>query len=113
VSIVEIYNELVHDLLSADGKRQVELQKTGTGFDAPDLTKIGACAHATCWFNQTQLDAKKKYGSWTSAYSWTSMLCVLGAAAARIRRQMHTPNSDQHRSGCLRRCSGDVAGAAL
>ena len=41
-SMVEIYNEVVHDLLSADAKRQVELQKTATGFDIPAITTIGA-----------------------------------------------------------------------
>ena len=41
-SMVEIYNEVVHDLLSADVKRQVELQKTATGFDNPAITTIGA-----------------------------------------------------------------------
>ena len=40
--MVEIYNEVVHDLLSADVKRQVELQKTATGFDIPAITTVGA-----------------------------------------------------------------------
>lgn len=41
---MEIYNEVVHDLLSKDVKRQVELQKTATGFDMPSITAVGACA---------------------------------------------------------------------
>ena len=41
-SMVEIYNEVVHDLLSADVKRQVELQKTATGFEIPTITTVGA-----------------------------------------------------------------------
>ena len=46
-NIVEIYNEVVHDLLSKDVKRQVELQKTATGFDMPSITEVGAfAAHA-------------------------------------------------------------------
>jgi len=40
--MVEIYNEVVHDLLSDDAKRQVELQKTASGFDIPAITTIGA-----------------------------------------------------------------------
>ena len=40
--MVEIYNEVVHDLLSTDVKRQVELQKTATGFDIPSITTVGA-----------------------------------------------------------------------
>ena len=41
-SIVEIYNEVVHDLLSRDVKRQVELQKTAGGFEIPSITTVGA-----------------------------------------------------------------------
>lgn len=41
-SIVEIYNEVVHDLLFEEGKREMELQKTATGFDVVGLTEIGA-----------------------------------------------------------------------
>ena len=43
-SMVEIYNEVVHDLLSMDVKRQVELQKTATGFDIPTITTVGTRA---------------------------------------------------------------------
>lgn len=41
-SIVEIYNEVVHDLLSRDVKRQLELQKTAGGFEIPSITTVGA-----------------------------------------------------------------------
>lgn len=42
VSIVEIYNEMVHDLLADQGKADPELQKGPTGFTIPDLTQTGA-----------------------------------------------------------------------
>ncbi len=41
VSIVEIYNEMVHDLLADAGKADPELQKGPTGFTIPDLTQSG------------------------------------------------------------------------
>lgn len=41
VSIVEIYNEMVHDLLADQGKADPELQKGPTGFTIPDLTQTG------------------------------------------------------------------------
>lgn len=41
-SIVEIYNEVVNDLLHEDGKREMELQKTASGFDVVGLTECGA-----------------------------------------------------------------------
>ncbi len=40
--MVEIYNEGVWDLLAPGGKRELELAKSGAGFDLPDLTQIGA-----------------------------------------------------------------------
>lgn len=43
VSIVEIYNEMVHDLLADQGKTDPELQKGPAGFTIPDLTKTGVC----------------------------------------------------------------------
>lgn len=33
---------MVHDLLAAEPRAQVELQKTATGFDIPGLTTVGA-----------------------------------------------------------------------
>ena len=50
--MVEIYNEVVHDLLSDDAKRQVELQKTATGFDIPSITTIGAHGASRSWAPQ-------------------------------------------------------------
>ena len=41
-NMVEIYNEVVHDLLFKDAKRQVDLQKTPTGFSIPSITQVGA-----------------------------------------------------------------------
>lgn len=41
VSIVEIYNEMVHDLLADQGKADPELQKRPAGFTIPDLTQSG------------------------------------------------------------------------
>jgi len=41
VSIVEIYNEMVHDLLAEEGKADPELQKGPAGFTIPDLTRSG------------------------------------------------------------------------
>ena len=41
VSIVEIYNEMVHDLLAEQGKADPELQKGPAGFTIPDLTQTG------------------------------------------------------------------------
>lgn len=41
VSIVEIYNEMVHDLLAEEGKADPELQKGPAGFTIPDLTQSG------------------------------------------------------------------------
>lgn len=52
-SIAEIYNEVVRDLLSDDTKRQLELQKTASGFEIPSITQVGVTptsivpAHAT------------------------------------------------------------------
>ncbi|KAL0032084.1 hypothetical protein WJX77_004214 [Trebouxia sp. C0004] len=39
VSIVEIYNEMVHDLLAEEGKADPDLQKGPAGFTIPDLTR--------------------------------------------------------------------------
>ncbi|DBA83503.1 TPA: hypothetical protein ACH3X2_006431 [Trebouxia sp. C0005] len=39
VSIVEIYNEMVHDLLAEGGKADSDLQKGPAGFTIPDLTQ--------------------------------------------------------------------------
>ncbi len=41
VSIVEIYNEMVHDLLAEEGKADPDLQKGPAGFTIPDLTQSG------------------------------------------------------------------------
>lgn len=41
VSIVEIYNEMVHDLLAEGGKADSDLQKGPAGFTIPDLTQSG------------------------------------------------------------------------
>ena len=41
VSIVEIYNEMVHDLLAEGGKADPDLQKGPAGFTIPDLTQSG------------------------------------------------------------------------
>ena len=41
VSIVEIYNEMVHDLLADQGKADPELQRGPAGFTIPDLTQSG------------------------------------------------------------------------
>lgn len=41
VSIVEIYNEMVHDLLADQSKTDPELQKGPAGFTIPDLTQTG------------------------------------------------------------------------
>ena len=46
VSIVEIYNEMVHDLLADEGKADPELQKGPNGFTIPDLTRSGTGARA-------------------------------------------------------------------
>ena len=53
VSIVEIYNEMVHDLLAEEGKADPELQKGPAGFTIPDLTQSGGhhwhlCTGAVC-----------------------------------------------------------------
>ncbi|KAK9829410.1 hypothetical protein WJX72_005680 [[Myrmecia] bisecta] len=40
VSIVEIYNEVVNDLLCSGGKKEVELQRAAGGFGVPDLTQV-------------------------------------------------------------------------
>ncbi len=42
-SIVEIYNEVVHDLLAEEGKKECDLQRTTTGFDVVGLTETGVC----------------------------------------------------------------------
>lgn len=41
VSIVEIYNEMVHDLLADQSKADPELQRGPAGFTIPDLTQSG------------------------------------------------------------------------
>lgn len=46
VSIVEIYNEMVHDLLAEEGKADPELQKGPAGFTIPDLTQSGEADEA-------------------------------------------------------------------
>ena len=48
VSIVEIYNEMVHDLLAEGGKADPELQKGPAGFTIPDLTQSGIASEAPC-----------------------------------------------------------------
>lgn len=48
VSIVEIYNEICHDLLAEGGKRDVELAKTATGFAPQDLTSLGTTPPHFC-----------------------------------------------------------------
>ena len=48
VSIVEIYNEMVHDLLAEEGKADPELQKGPAGFTIPDLTQSGEADEAMC-----------------------------------------------------------------
>ena len=42
--MVEIYNEVVHDLLADKGKREVELQRVVGGFNIPELTQLGMFA---------------------------------------------------------------------
>ena len=51
--MVEIYNEAVWDLLAPGGKRELELAKSGAGFDLPDLTNIGGW-HAWCRVARSQ-----------------------------------------------------------
>jgi hypothetical protein len=41
-AILEIYNEAVVDLLAPGGKAELELARSGGGFDLPDLTCVGA-----------------------------------------------------------------------
>lgn len=40
-AILEIYNETVVDLLAPGGKAELELARSASGFDVPDVTRVG------------------------------------------------------------------------
>ena len=65
MSIVEIYNEMVRDLLAEEGRPVPELQKGPAGFTIPELTQSGAqlnrfvCGH--CLIAESVTETSRLY----------------------------------------------------
>ncbi len=122
-SMVEIYNEVVHDLLSDDAKRQVELQKTATGFDIPAITTIGAPSAGLVLGSAVPLSQRFCRSAWFSSTAARLHTDVTSQAAVPGRTTFACPTPIQLRSQhcglhflmkcCCCGCRCVVAGADL
>ena len=120
VSIVEIYNEMVRDLLAEEGRPVPELQKGPTGFTIPDLTQSGehidvlACGHCVIAESVTET-SRLHTGRSKAAVAWSTLTVTMLASDTKPKPKLLFNKSAQpcltFQSVCM--CRGDHARADL